>query len=134
MRPGRFQDFVLDALKNQPGVARVQTLAEAGETKYPYGLAVTVGSGETRWQFIGQLADGERNDHPAPDVDGTPAAWTETTVQDGGEEWLAAAIGRTESPKIAKIERWSPREGNRTGHIGVTVFFHNEARAFLRKI
>lgn len=134
MRPDRFQDFAIDAVKNTPGVARVQSLEEAGETRYPYGVAVTVGGAETRWQITGQLADGEKHDTPTADVDGQPAAWTDTTVQDGGEEWLAAVIGRAESPLIATIERWSPREGNSPGHVGVTVMFHNGAKAFVRRI
>ncbi|MFD7997310.1 hypothetical protein [Streptomyces mexicanus] len=134
MRPDRFQDFAIDAIKNTPGVARVQTLEEAGVTKYPFGFAVTIGGSETRWQITGQLADGEKHDTPTAEVTGEPAAWTDTTVQDGGEEWLAAVIGRAESPQIASIERWTPRDGNNPNHIGLTVTFHNGARAFVRRI
>jgi hypothetical protein len=134
MRPESFIPFVMDCIKNTPGVARVQTLAEAGETKYPFGFVVTVGSIEVGWQVSWQSAGGERDDSPAADIDGEPAAWADTTVQDGGEEWLAAVIGRAESPQIARIERWSPREGNRPGHVGVTVYFHNGRRTFLRRI
>ncbi|MEU2879181.1 hypothetical protein [Streptomyces sp. NPDC007070] len=132
MRPDRFQDFLIDVAKNTPGVTRVQTLEEVGDTKHPFGIAVTLGGREVRWQITGQLADGEKHDTPTAEVDGQPAAWTDTSVQDGGEEWLAAVIGRTESTKIAKIDRWSAREG--TAQVGVTVFFHNGARAFVRRI
>ncbi|MFF0227574.1 hypothetical protein [Streptomyces sp. NPDC004629] len=133
MRNDTFVPFVMDCVKNTPGVSRVQTLAEAGDTKHPRGIVVTVGSKETRWQFNHQLADGEKHDTPTAEVDGQPAAWTDTTVQDGGEEWLAAVIGRAESPKIAKIDRWSTREDSSGGE-GVTVFFHNGSRAFIRRI
>ncbi|MCE7053033.1 hypothetical protein, partial [Streptomyces purpurascens] len=96
--------------------------------------AVTAGTREVRWQITGQLADGEKHDTPTAEVEGSPAAWTDTTVQDGGEEWLAAAIGRAEFPQIAKIERWSIREGANPNKHGVTVFFHNGARAFVRQL
>ncbi|MFJ4322280.1 hypothetical protein ACIP3A_04040 [Streptomyces tricolor] len=132
MRPERFQDWLIDTVKNTPGTSRVQSLTEAGDTKHPFGIAVTAGSREVRWQITGQLADGEKHDTPTAEVDGAPAAWTDTTVQDGGEEWLAAAIGRAESSKIAKIERWSTREG--ANQHGMTVFFHNGARAFVRQL
>jgi hypothetical protein len=134
MRIKPFQEFLLGTLKTMPGVTKVQTLEEAGDTQHPCGVAATVGGRETHWQITGQLADGEKHDTPAADVDGQPAAWTDTTVQDGGEEWLAAAIGRAESTKIARIERWSTREGTRPDYLGVTVFFHNGAKAFVRKI
>jgi hypothetical protein len=134
MRPESFVPFVMDRVKNTPGVARVQTLADVGDRKHPFGFAVTAGSRETRWQVTGQLADGEKHDHPTAEVDGTPASWTDTSTQDGGEEWLAAVIGRTESPQIARIERWSTREGARPDQLGVTVFFHNGQRSFLRRI
>ncbi len=134
MRPDSFVPFVIDCVKNTPGVARVQTLAEAGVNKYPFGFAVTVGSNEVQWQVTGQLADGEKHDTPTAEVEGTPAAWTDTTVTDGGEEWLAAVLGRAESPAIASIERWSTRDRSRPDHVGVTVSFHNGSRAFVRRI
>ncbi|MGW6263320.1 hypothetical protein [Streptomyces sp. NPDC055085] len=134
MRPDSFVAFVIDCAKNSPGVARVQTLTEAGDTKHPCGFVVTVGSNEVHWQVTGQLADNEKHDNPTAEIDGTPAAWTDSTVQDGSEEWLAAVIGRADSPKIASIARWSTRKGVRPGHVGVTVFFHNGARAYVRRI
>ncbi|WP_308114858.1 hypothetical protein [Streptomyces sp. ISL-12] len=112
----------------------MQTLEEAGITTYPFGFVVAVGSNEVQWQVTGQLADGEKHDTPTADVDGGPAPWTDSTVQDGGEEWLAAVIGRAEAPQIAAIARWSTKEGSRPDHVGVTVTFHNGAKAFVRRI
>ncbi|MFJ2735524.1 hypothetical protein [Streptomyces sp. NPDC087317] len=134
MRPERFMDFAIDVLKNTPGAVRVQTLAEAGDTKHPCGIAVTTADGESRWQIVGQLGDGERHEHEERPVEGAPAAWTEAVQGDNAEGWLTAAIGRAESPEIARIERWSVREGERPGREGFTCFFHNGARAFVRKI
>ncbi|MFE2044299.1 hypothetical protein ACFXAZ_25920 [Streptomyces sp. NPDC059477] len=133
MRSRRFQAFALDALKNTPGVTRVQTLEEAGDTKVPNGLAVTADGKESRWGIVGQLAEGERHEHDEQPQQGTPAAWEEPTPGDP-EGWLAAAIGRAESPEIERIERWSTQEGARPGSQGLTVFFHNTARVFVRKL
>ena len=134
MRPDRFQNFALDVLKNTPGTVRVQTLADAGDTKYPYGLAIVTADGETRWQIIGQLADGERHDNADTPVEGDPAVWHAAEPGDGPEAWMAAVVGQAESPEIARIERWSVREGERPDHQGLTVFFHNGAKAYVRKL
>jgi len=134
MRPERFQAFALDTLKNA-GAARVQTLAQAGDTKHPFGVAVATMSGESRWQIMGQLADGERHDHNDTPVKGAPAAWQAAQSDGDPEAWLAGALGQAESPEIARIERWSVREGGeQTDRQGVTVYFHNGAKAFVRKI
>lgn len=132
MRPERFQDFAIDALKSTPGTTQAQTLQDAGETKYPFGFTVTTGDGEARWQIMGQLAEGERHDHQERPVEGSPAAWSDVTPGSNAEGWVAAAIGKAESPEIARIDRWSVRDGG--NQQGMTIFFHNGARAFVRKI
>ncbi|WP_446039476.1 hypothetical protein [Streptomyces sp. SID1121] len=133
MRPARFQDFTLDLAKNTPGVTRVQTLADAGDTTHPFGVAITNGDGEARWQIIGQLADGEKHEQPDVPVNGDPfGTWTEPKPGDH-EGWLVAVLARAESPEIANIEPWSTRAGGKESP-GLTVFFHNGARAFVRKI
>lgn len=132
MRPNRFQAFATEVLKRTPGAVKVQSLKEAGDTKHPYGVAVTTSDGEARWQIVGQLADGERHEHKEAPVSGEPAAWTDAGPGENPEGWLAAAIGRAESPEIARIDRWSVREGH--DREGLTVFFHSGARAFVRKL
>jgi hypothetical protein len=132
LRVESFAGFLVDCAKNTAGVSRVQTLQEAGDVEHPYGVAVHIGAVEVRWQVTGRLAPGERHDSPAAEVEGKPCAWQDTAVQDGGEEWLAALIGRSGSPRIARIERWSVRVESRPGHVGVTVFFHNGACVFVR--
>ncbi len=132
LRVARFTRFAVDCVKNTPGVDRVRTLEEAGDRRHPFGFAVTVGSVEVRWQVTGQLAPGEKHDQPTADVQGDPAPWVETGEQDGGEGWMADVIGRARSVKVARIERWSTREGARPGHVGLTVFLHNGARLFVR--
>ncbi|MFC8679822.1 hypothetical protein ACFUEN_44980 [Streptomyces griseorubiginosus] len=134
MRPEQFQTTVIDLCKNFPGVQHVQTLEEAGETRYPYGFVVATERGEARWQLAGQLADGEQHDTPAAPAEGAPAAYTaadKTTAPDG---WLAGVIGASRSPLIETISVWSAREDAQPGHYGMTVRFYNGQRAFLRKI
>ncbi|WP_030670571.1 hypothetical protein [Streptomyces rimosus] len=131
MRPQRFQNFVVDVLKNG-GASRVQLLSEAGDSRHPYGVAVAGPGGESRWQIIGQLASGTRHDDPDTPVEGQPAPAVEPQAGDNAEGWLAAVLSGAESPEIERIERWSTREGQTSQ--GVTVCFHNTAKVFLRKI
>ncbi|MFI1734061.1 hypothetical protein ACH40E_33580 [Streptomyces acidicola] len=135
MRPERFQAFAIDLLKNTPGVTRVQTLADVGDTKHPYGVAVTAADGESRWQVIGQLAEGAKHDVVTPAVQGAPAPFQAAPANGRpADAWMAGAIGAAESPEARRIEVWSIREGNRPDHVGLTVFFHNGERVFVRKL
>ncbi|MFJ9698186.1 hypothetical protein [Streptomyces fradiae] len=133
MRPARFTDLVIDVVKNQPTATRVQTLAEAGDTRHPYGVAITRDGGETRWQFTGQLPEGAKHEGFADEpVTGTPpAAGPGPQAGDDPEAWLAAALAHAESPEVATVERWStrPESGTRKG---LTLTFHNGARIFAR--
>ncbi|MCP9958977.1 hypothetical protein [Streptomyces sudanensis] len=134
MRPARFAEFVIDAAKNQPATTRVQTLAEAGDTQYPYGVALTRSDGrEVRWQFTGQLPEGAKHDGFTDEpVTGTPPA-AGPAPQDGDtpEAWLAAVLAHAECPEIASIERWSTRPDPGSQQ-GLTLTFHNGARIFAR--
>ncbi|MFE7132270.1 hypothetical protein ACFVIM_15560 [Streptomyces sp. NPDC057638] len=134
MRPGRFQEFVIDLAKNDPGVTRVQTLAEEGETKVPCGLAITLGQRVSRWGVVGQLPDGAKHEgFTDTPVHGTPCAAGEPPrPEDAPEAWLSALLGRAASPEIAHVERWSTRPDARPDYRGVTVRFHNSARVFVR--
>lgn len=136
MRPARFADFVIDVVKNQPTASRVQTLAEVGDVKHPFGVAITTAVGETRWQFIGQLPDGAKHEtFTDTPVVGDPApVGTAPQPNDVPEAWLAAAVTHAENPEIANIERWSVREGERAGNYGVTVRFHDGSKVFARQL
>ncbi|MFI9005116.1 hypothetical protein [Streptomyces sp. NPDC053541] len=135
MRPQRFTEYLLDLAKNAPGATRVQTLADAGDAAHPFGLAVTNGGRETRWQFMGQLPDGAKHDGFADEpVTGTPApALGDPAAADGPEAWLAAVLAAAECPEVAAIERWSTRPEPST-QAGFTVTFHNGARMFVRQL
>lgn len=134
MRPARFQTFALDLVRNTPGITHVQTLTEDGSTRYPYGLAITTSAGEARWQIVGQLASGEKHTDPDTAVNGEPLpVGPEPAAGDSAEAWLAAVITTSRCPEIAGIDRWSTQDDKRPRH-GLTINFHNGARAFVRQI
>ncbi|MFF9894994.1 hypothetical protein [Streptomyces longispororuber] len=132
MRPAEFLTFAIDILKNTPDVQRVQTLAEAGDSKYPFGLAVTVAGREQRWQVLGQLAEGARHDTPTPAVEGQPAAVSAAPVTGAPDAWLAGVLSGAESPEIAALDVWSIREGG--GQQGLAISWHNGEKTYIRKV
>ena len=136
MRPARFTDFVIDLAKNSPTASRVRTLADVGGyDPHLKGAVIATAAGESRWQFIGQLAPGEKHEHADTPATGTPVpVGAGPEPSDSPEAWLAATVARAESPEIASIERWSTREGERPGYFGMTVVFHNGARIFARQL
>ncbi len=129
MRPATFQRFLLDELPHRGDVTRVQTLADAGAAQYPYGVAISASAGETRWQIMGQLVEGERHEHQEQRVEGEPAAWADAAPGSGPVGWLASAIGEVKNPEIAAIE---PFKGSASE--GLKITFHNGARAYVRKL
>lgn len=134
MRPQRFTDYVLDLAKNAPGVVRVQTLAEAGDTKRPFGLAMTTASGESRWQFMGQLPDGAKHEGftDEPVTGATAPVMGDPATADSSEAWLAAVLAGAECPEILAIARWSTSPEAGTPH-GMTIDFHDGSRIFARQ-
>ncbi|AVH59969.1 MULTISPECIES: hypothetical protein [Streptomyces] len=129
MRPLEYRDFLVDVLKNTPGVQRVEVLEDG---PYPFALAVSVGGRELHWQVIGQLAEGAKHDSPTAAVQGGPPAFVEAPVGGAPDAWLAGVIGAAEPVDTESIEVWSVREGKNDP--GLTVFFHNGERAFVRLV
>lgn len=131
MRNHVFIPLVMQLVSQAPGVTGVQTLAEAGEHRYPLGFVVKGKTGERRWQALQQLADGESHDNPTAEIEGLPAVWVDMALTADG--WLTAVIGRARMPQIARLVCWSQRPDGGSDE-GVTVHFHNGARSFLRRI
>lgn len=127
MRPAEYRDHLVDLLKNSPDVQKVQVI-ESG--KHPYALAATVAGKERRWQVIGQLADGAKHDSPTAAVHNGPPAWTAAPVSGAPDAWLAGVVGAAEPADVDRLEVWSARQ--RKSEPGLTVFFHNGERAFVR--
>lgn len=139
MRPDRFESFLISLAKTGEGARQVSTLRDAGDTKHPYGIAVTLGDREVRYQITAQSAPGERYEQPEEPVEGEPAPTMGDPVVPAGpvgpgeaEGWLAAVLAAARSPEVQRVERWSVREGAHGGHAGVTAHFHNGGRAFVR--
>lgn len=127
MRPAEYRDYLVDVLKNSSDVQRVEVL-EGG--KHPYALAATVAGKEHRWQVIGQLADGAKHDTPTAAVNGGPPAYTTAPASGAPDAWLAGVVGAAEPADTERLEVWSTRE--KKSEPGLTVFFHNGERAFVR--
>lgn len=128
MRPADYRDHLLDLLKNTPDVQKVNVI-EGGP--YPYALSATVAGREQRWQVIGQLAEGAKHDIPTPAIHGQPAAFQQAPVNAAPDAWLGGVIGSAESPDTKTIDVWSAHGKDSAG---LTVFFHNGERAFVRLI
>jgi len=127
MRPLEYRDYLVDLLQRTPGVQGAKAL-EGGP--YPFALAVSAGGRDLRWQVIGQLADGARHDNPTAAVQGGPPAFAEASLDGAPDAWLASVIGAAEPADTERLDVWSAREGKQDA--GLTVFFHNGERAFVR--
>lgn len=129
MRPAEYRDHLVDLLKNTPNVQKVNVIEDS---PHPYALSATVAGREHRWQVIGQLAEGAKHDIPTPAVHGQPAAFQQTPASASPDAWLGAVIGAAESPDTRQIDVWSARTDRDS--LGLTVFFHNGEKAFLRHV
>ena len=129
MRPLEYRDYLVDLLQRTPGVQGAKAL-EGGP--HPFALAVQAGGRELRWQVIGQLAEGAKHESPTAAVEAGPPAFTEASIGGAPDAWLAGVIGAAEPVDTERLDVWSAREGK--SDAGVTVFFHNGERAFLRHL
>lgn len=127
MRPAAYRDHLVDLLKNSPDVQKANVIED---DPYPYAFSATVAGREQRWQVIGQLAEGAKHDTPTPAIHGQPAAFQQAPASASPDAWLAGVIGTAESPDTRQIDVWSARAGRDSA--GLTVFFHNGERAFVR--
>lgn len=128
MRPAAYRDHLVGLLRNTPDVLKASAV-EGGP--YPYALSVTVAGRDQRWQVIGQLADGAKHDIPTPAVTAGPPSFAPAPLGGAPDAWLAGVIGVSEPADTERLDVWSAREGKAAG---LTVFFHNGERAFLRLV
>jgi hypothetical protein len=128
MRPAAFRDHLVDLLKRTPDVQKA-SVVEGGP--HPYALTDTVAGREQRWQVIGQLADGAKHEPATPAVEGAPPAFTAAPLDGAPDAWPGGVIGAAEPADTERLDVWSAREGRGPG---LTVFFHNGERAFVRLV
>ncbi|WP_309049073.1 hypothetical protein [Streptomyces sp.] len=126
MRPADFRDYLIDVLKNSPDVQRVEVLDDG---PHPYALAATVAGRESRWQVIGQLAEGAKHDTATASVQAGPPVFEAAPVSGAPDAWLAGVVGAAEPTDVESISVWSSEEGRKPG---LTIVFHNGEKAFVR--
>jgi hypothetical protein len=130
VRPATFQSFVVDLARNDPRAGKAATLAEAGDSKRPYGLAVMLEGRETRWQINARSAEGDNFDQPERPVGGDPISMDGPWV-DGPEGWLAQLLAGSGSREIEAIDQWSLHDEPKQG---LTVKCHSGAWLFMRAL
>lgn len=139
MRPERFERLLADAI-NGDGLLTARTYAEAGYQRSRYGIIATTPTGApVNVQIVGRLADGERNEQPAPPVTGTPHPDLERPdpIQGGKldlarvERYLAALAVTAAPDEVSRVRLYQEREQPGAVRYGATLTFHNGAAVFL---
>ncbi|MBF9071803.1 hypothetical protein [Streptacidiphilus fuscans] len=139
MRPDRFQPLLISAAQSIPGVTAT-TLADAGNTTYPYGVSIQSGGKASRWQIVATSAPGDRFDQPEPEpvLGDKPAAPGQATATEGTPAHLKAALAEAvlaaDPGEIAAVDLYSRRaEPPKTGH-GMTLVFHDASKIYLNHV
>lgn len=130
MRPDRLQTFVLQLARNDPRAGKAATLAEAGDSKRPYGLAVMYEGREVRWQINARSAERDNFDQPEKPVEVAPVT-LDGPWADGPEGWLAQLLAGSGSTEIEDIEQWSLRAEAKQG---LTVKCYSGAWLYMRAL
>lgn len=140
MRPDRFQRILVDVAPSIPGVNGVKTLAETGDTTYPYGVALDVGSNRpSRWQIVAQSALGDRYEQPEPEPKmGEPIPKPE--VGSAGSDpasivkALVAAVVTADPGEIRSYDLYTERPTPPAVGQGATIEFYDGSRIFINAV
>jgi hypothetical protein len=141
MRPDRFEQMLAEANRHIPAVDGVKTLADAGHTEHPYGVAAHLTDGaQVWWSFTVQSRPGDRYTQPedAP-VSGDRPGQIAMPEQPAGavamsylEQALATQlIALDEHAEIKAVHRFSASEEARAIPFGLRVDFHDTSKAFV---
>ncbi|MFB7738238.1 hypothetical protein ACFC08_28395 [Streptomyces sp. NPDC056112] len=139
MRPDRLQRLLTDAINHDKRLT-ARTYSEADYTRSAYGIIATTPAGTpVNVQLVGRLADGERHDHPAPPVTGTPHPDLPTPDPvEGGklslarlEQYLAGLAVAAAPEETASISLYQDRDTPGAVRYGATITYNNGAMAFL---
>lgn len=139
MRPLRFQQLLLDAASGIPGVVRAATLADAGHTTHPFGIAVEAGGRTTKWQVVGLSAPGDQYSQPERDPvlgEKLPARETPELTSDLAtvERALVAAVLAADAGEIAAVDIYSGQPTPPAVGHGATFGFHDGSKVFLNAV
>ncbi|AUG81916.1 hypothetical protein CFP65_7330 [Kitasatospora sp. MMS16-BH015] len=137
MRPQRFERLLLDAATSIPGVT-AQTLAAAGHTAHPYGIAVQAAGRTTRWQIVAaHQGDDYARPEPAPTLGERlpePPLAAVTTDPATVEQALVAAVLRGDQGEIRAVAPYSQRPDPPAVAYGATFDLYSGARIYLNAI
>lgn len=144
MRPPRFEALLADAARHVPVVDGVKTLADAGHTEHRFGVVTHLSDGaQLWWSFTVMARPGDQYSEPegAPVSGDKPAAQEMPAVPSGSipdsylEEALAAALLQVDhGSEIKAIRRFSDRVPATAIPFGLTVDFHDGAKAFVNSL
>lgn len=139
MRPARFERLLADAI-NRDGRLTARTYTEAGFDRTPHGIIATTRTGvPVNVQIVGRLADGERHDHPAPPVTGTPHPHLDAPdpAESGTldvavfEKYLAALAVNAAADEVQSVAPYQDRDTPGAVRYGTTLTFHTGAAVYL---
>lgn len=137
MRPARFQQILVDAAATIPGVT-VKTLADAGHTRHPYGIAVEAAGKTSRWQVV---AVSPGDDYSKPEREPTigerlPEQPIPAVTDDLGtvEAALVAAVLRADTGEFSRAELYTAREPRPVVGYGAAIELHSGAKMYINAI
>ncbi|MFE4420471.1 hypothetical protein [Streptomyces sp. NPDC056817] len=139
MRAERFERLLADAINHDKRLT-ARTYSEADFTRSLYGIIATTPTGvPVNVQVIGRLAEGERDDHPAPPVISTPHP--DLPIPDpveGGkldlarlEQYLAGLAVAATPEEVESISLYQDRDAPGAVRYGATITYNNTAMIYL---
>jgi hypothetical protein len=137
MRPDRFQRILVDVAASIPGVNGVKTLAETGDTTYPYGVGLDLSSSRpSRWQIAAMAAPGDRYAQPEPEpMLGEPIPKPEVGKVGSDPasvvKALVAAVVNADPGEIRAYDLYAERPDLPAIGQGATIEFYDGSRIFL---
>jgi hypothetical protein len=148
MRPARFETLLADAARHIPVVDGVKTLADAGHTEHPFGVAAHLRDGaQAWWSFTVQSRSDDRYSEPeAEPISGErpePIAMPEFPAGDVAMSDLELALASQllaldTHAEIKEIQRFSQWPDKGAIPYGLKVVFHpggaDAAKAFVNSL
>jgi hypothetical protein len=144
MRPDRFQQLLAEANRHIPAVDAVKTLADAGHTEHPYGVATQLAGGaQVWWSFTVESRPGDRfaepegepvaGDRPTP-IEMPQVAGGSVKMTDLEQALASQLLALDEHAEIKAVQRFSSAEGARGIPFGLRVDFHDSSKAFVNSL
>ncbi|MFJ6560001.1 hypothetical protein ACIQMV_08985 [Streptomyces sp. NPDC091412] len=139
MRPDRFERLLADAINHDRRLA-ARTYSEADFTRSLYGIIATTAAGvPVNVQVTSGLADGERDEHPAPPVisDPHPDLPIPDPVEGGKldlarlEQYIAGLAVAATPEEIESISLYQDRDTPGAVRYGATITYNNTAMIYL---